>query len=210
MYRLLDLFFPPRCPYCGKVIAHKSKACEKCAADFPDNPCVKLLDNGSICTSPFEYSGKYKDSVLAFKFGNKPYYAPQLAAAVYEAVLQEFNYVTFDYVTFVPLSAERLKERGYNQAQLIAKELAKLMHIECADVLQKAKRSKTQHELKRKDRRKNVQGVYNYNGYFGSNPYNILICDDICTTGFTLAECCKIIESGSACRAYGAAVTIVK
>ena len=100
----------------------------------------------------------------------------------------------FDLVTCVPMHKDTLRERGYNQAELLAKECARLLGIEYADLLAKTKKNKTQHSIKAAERAKNVIGVYSPIDKNLIKGKRILIIDDIITTGSTLGECARILS----------------
>lgn len=89
---------------------------------------------------------------------------------------------------------DTLRKRGYNQAELLARECARLLGIEYADLLVKTKKNKTQHSIKAAERAKNVIGVYSPINKNLIKGKRILIIDDIITTGSTLGECARILN----------------
>ena len=94
----------------------------------------------------------------------------------------------------MPLSAKRLRKRGYDQARLIAEETAKLMGVECAQLLTKTRNIRAQSLTGGADeRRKNVSGVYSPRDAELIKGRHVLIIDDIVTTGATLAECAGVL-----------------
>ena len=188
-----NAFFPVRCPYCDKVIYHEQYACEECKSEMPELPITNYIEGGYRCTSPFLYKEKFAEAVKAFKFSNRAQYAKQLAFAVVTA-LNYTNKLEYDYVTCVPMYPEQKAERGYNQAELLAKECAKLLGIKYIDALEQFKQNKPQHTLKGSERRKNVKGVYRAINKDKLKGKKILLVDDIITTGNTLAECAKMLK----------------
>ncbi len=192
----LDFLFPPHCPYCGTLIHACDMACSSCLPFFPKQPVCKRL-YGYMCVSPFRYDGIFRRAVLRFKFHNSPQYARQLAAAVANAVRREYA-VNFDFVTCVPLSAKSQKERGYNQAALLAKHTARHLHLPYKATLIKIRENTAQHSLAKAMRWKNVQGVYALRRKTLLAGKSILLIDDIVTTGNTLRECAHVLEKSGA------------
>lgn len=205
--KLIDIFFPPRCPYCGKIMEYGNiMCCEKCRVKLYVKPHIIELSD-SRCVAAFKYDGIYRKAILNFKFYNKPYYSRQLAVPLKKVIDAAFYNIDFDLITYVPLSRESLKERGYNQAELLAKELARTMDTECLPLLIKHKTNTPQHTLPREKRLENVKGVYKPNDTGFSKFKNILLVDDIITTGATLNECVRMIkEKHSNSSIYCAAV----
>ena len=94
------------------------------------------------------------------------------------------------------LHRERLKQRGYDQSVLLAKEVSKLTGIPCrTDILEKTKHNRTQHNLSAKEREANVRGAYRAEG---AARLRILLLDDIVTTGATAVECAKVLYRNGA------------
>ena len=109
-----------------------------------------------------------------------------------------FNNVRFDFICFVPLRSERLKNRGYNQAECLARDISSIIGVPCRDVLVKIKSNHVQHELDIIHRRENVRGVYDVKPDVDVSGKTILLCDDIITSGSTLGECVKVLfEKGA-------------
>lgn len=200
---VVDLLFPPRCVFCGEVIPPGTQVCRECAKMVA--PCgsvrsLTLPDGGNPirCAALFPYEGKVRASILRYKFHgekqNAGYYAEKLAAFVKLA----FPDAPFSLVTWVPLSEERRKERGYDQAERIARPLAKALCLPCVSCLRKAKANRVQHLLNRPTRAGNVRGVYAPDGEAAAGK-DVLLVDDIVTTGATLAECSGVLlRSGAA------------
>lgn len=200
-----DILFPVRCPYCETVIHKTEYACEDCKKKFPSPAIIKYAVGGYKCTSPFPYDGIFKKAVKRFKFGNKGGYAKQLAFPIVQSILESYQCVNFDLITCVPMHKKRLVQRGYNQAELLAKECANIMNIPYCDTLEKFKENREQHSIKASERAKNVKGVYRITDKELVNGKNILIIDDIITTGNTLGECAKILMK-QGCKSVDCAV----
>lgn len=199
---IISLFYPDRCPYCNRVIPHKDIACEKCRQDFPDYIFKRYAKGGYYCYSPFAYSDNFKSAVKRFKFRNHPEYSKKLVYPMADILKENVTDVDFDFVSYVPMHRKKLNTRGYNQAQLLAKDLGKVLNLPCEDTLVKIKENKEQHTCKKEDRYKNVKGVYKATKSENIKGKTILLVDDIVTTGNTLGECCRILKKSGAKEIY--------
>lgn len=190
---ILDFLFTVHCPYCNKAINRSEYACENCKKHFPETAVIRYAVGGFKCASPFPYDERYKDAVTRFKFHNCGAYAKQLAFMIVCAIGEVYQGKNFDIITCVPMHKNALKQRGYNQAELLARECAEIMGIEYADVIEKFKENKLQHRIKANERAKNVRGVYRIPDKKIAYGKSVLIIDDIITTGNTLGECARIL-----------------
>lgn len=195
---LSAIFFPERCPYCDNTVEVGKPACVKCMSMFPETCSESYAKGGYSCVSPFLYTGIFAESVKRFKFNNRPYYAEKLAEQIANCVSKQYGGEKFDYITCVPMHSVQLKKRGYNQSRLLAENIAKKLGIPYADLLEKYRKNEPQHSLSLIARKNNVKGVYraiNTDKIIGNN---ILITDDILTSGYTLGECCRILDKAGA------------
>lgn len=200
-----DILFPVRCPYCECVIDKTEYACEECKKAFPSPAFQKYAVGGYTCISPFPYDGIFKRAVRKFKFNNLGGYAKQLAFPLVQSIIECYQTSNFDIITCVPMHKKRLKKRGYNQAELLAKECAEIMNIPYCDTLEKHRENLEQHSIKASQRADNVKGVYRIIDKELVENKNILIIDDIITTGNTLGECARILTK-SGCNSVSCAV----
>lgn len=189
-----DYFFTVKCPYCQKVIDKNKYACENCAKSFPEFSIINFAVGGYKCVSPLPYNGNFAKAVKLFKFYNQGVYARQFAMLMSEAISKEYRDKKFDIVTCVPMHKNAQKIRKYNQSELLAKQCAAILNIPFADTLIKIKENKAQHSIKGKERAKNVKGVYQAVDKDIIKGKNILIIDDIITTGNTLGECARTLD----------------
>lgn len=199
---LQDIIFTVKCPYCQRVIYRKDYVCKECKNKFPQKGYETYAIGGYKTISPFKYDGIFASGVKNFKFYENPSYARQLALPLANEISAKYDINTIDVITEVPMYYKNEKERGYNQSKLLAKECAEIFSIPYAELIEKHKANKAQHTLKGKERESNVHGVYRIIDKNAVIDKNILIIDDIITTGNTLGECCKILKKAGCKNIY--------
>lgn len=194
---LADLLFPPRCVFCNGIIPPGTQVCGNCEKAVLPEGTIRLLqlhspDSVVPCAALFPYEDKVRESMLRYKFrGEKHcgrYFAEKLSGFVREA----FPGISFSLVTWVPLSESGKRKRGYDQAECIARLLARELGVPCLPCLKKIGENRVQHLLRREERAANVRGVYSAAGST-QNGKNVLLVDDIVTTGATLSECAAVL-----------------
>lgn len=105
----------------------------------------------------------------------------------------------FDCITYVPMFKKREKARGYNQARLLAQELAERVNCECVALLEKITYTKNQASLTRSERETNLVGTF---AATCASPKSVLLVDDVMTTGATANECAKVLKKAGAKTVY--------
>lgn len=146
-----------------------------------------------ICVAPYLYEDKIQELIVNFKFYHKPQYGTFFGNKLAEAVCDKGMESMCEVVVSVPISKERLKERGYNQSELIAKKTAEYLGVPYINCMIKTKHNSEQHRLHLKDRKENVKGVYELEENKHITNKKVLLVDDIVTTGYTLAECASVL-----------------
>jgi ComF family protein len=215
----LDLLFPPLCGGCNKA---GSRWCEDCQKK------VKILDGivCDVCGLPQEQVGVCKTCLA-----ERPHFRALRAWVIFEEPIQnalrKLKYrrdmsmgdaIAFQMVSFVqnlnwqidmiiptPLGKQRMKERGYNQVAMIAKPLSMALQIEYApNHLMRKKETRSQVGLTKIERKKNVEGAFQA----GANVKrkNILVMDDVSTTGSTLSSIAEAIYTAGAKEVYALTV----
>ena len=194
---ILDLIYPPVCGLCGKI--NSKSLCKKCEIKL-NNQAVFEIDNYSQNLNKyfdehlymFMYDGLIRSLILKYKFNDKPY----LYKTFIKYLLNNEKFVeilkNYDIIVAVPLSKERKKQRGYNQSNLIAVEISKKLQIKlCNNSLKKVQNTVKQSTLNKQERKQNIQGAYMLKNAKNLYKKNVLIIDDIYTTGSTVNECSK-------------------
>ena len=216
---LVDQFFPPACPLCGKTLpaGWREPFCSSCQTGFIPLPKARC----PICALPF--AGKQNSAHLCGRCSKKPPPFTQVAAVgLYEQSLRQavhllkFNQrigldrplarllaaqldpdFSADLIIPVPLYPSRLRQRSYNQAQLLARELAALLDRPLASrLLVKVRETEAQQQLSARQRETNLQQAFQL-----SKPLTgekLLLVDDVMTTGATLAACSRVLLAGGA------------
>lgn len=195
--KLLDLFFPPRCAFCRTVGVHG--VCQNCEKTLPRTPEPLCKDTSfGVCAAPLLYEGVVRESLLRFKFHGVQGAAEGYGALLAQCVAEELG-GEFDLVTWVPVSRERERERGYDQAFLLARETAKHWDTKPVRLLRKTRDNAAQSGLSSAaERQGNVLGVYKAENTEMLKNACVLLIDDILTTGSTLGECVRVLKEAGA------------
>ncbi len=204
-----SFFFPERCPYCYKRIEYNKIACDECHSQFPETYSMNYAKGGYQCCSPFFYQGIFAEGIKRMKFHQLTQSSEKFAVVLEDCVRKAYNVDEIDLITFVPMHDKDYADRGYNQAQLLAKDLARRLKIPCKKTLIKHKRTEPQHKcISSVERRDNIKGAYKVIEKQKPNikGKTILVVDDIMTTGYTMGECCKTLEKCSNSRIICATV----
>lgn len=189
-------FFPSRCPYCNRVIDDSECACKRCRKQIPEYCWKTYAAGGYICAAALPYKDAYSKAIHKLKFKNRTDLAKPLAMQIVRAVKELYGDLHFDLVTCVPMHKINRKLRGYNQAELLARECAELLELPYLGTLEKFKQNQPQHETSKDEREKNVRGVYRLLGNTDLSGKRVLLIDDVITTGHTLGECSRILMKG--------------
>lgn len=207
--QLSYILFPRRCPYCSRVIRPSENICNSCKHNLPEisSPvcrkcgyaqedcfCMGKMNFYDSVIAPYYYRDEIVKQISRMKFYEKPQLSVDMARDMYEALKREYSNESFDYICFVPFSSRQKKTREYNQSELLAAELSKLSGIPVNDALIKLFDVNTQHRLGKDARSGNVFAVFDVNPESQIEGKNILLVDDIKTTGNTLHECAKLLK----------------
>jgi ComF family protein len=226
MANLLDFIFPKKCVACRK---HGSYLCEKCFAflSFDAKSLCLLCNNPTFnnlthprcrrkqgidgCFSALTYNKTVQKLIFNFKY--KPYLTDLktvLADLFYESIIQNQQFQQQlgrgEWILVpIPLSAVKLRKRGYNQAEILAKELAKKFGIPTQNLLERTRETKTQVGLTNLQRKLNVKDAFALSLRVRTSVHglNVFLVDDVATTGSTLLEAAKILKKAGAANVFG-------
>ena len=195
----LDLLFPPKCPFCGRIVEKKG-ICPKCEKDLQWTAGKEVLreeSGGLCCAAPLWYEGLAREGILRFKFHGAAS-APVLGELVARCAAEELS-GRFDTVTWVPVSRKRLRKRGFDQSRLLAEEACRLWETKPVQLLEKNVDNPRQSGITGEAaRRANVLGVYELKKGAEAAGKRILLIDDICTSGATMKECIRVLTDAGA------------
>ncbi len=207
--RFLDLLFPPKCIFCGAVMAHMGDGvCSACTKNLPfieDGRILRKIGKHT-CAVTFYYDGVVRDGIHAMKFHGRraraERFAPFLARTVAEKLGGEF-----DAVTYVPIHPLRRIRRGYDQTLLLAEATARLWNVELGKNLRKIRNIPPQSLVKDPEkRRKNVQNAYAVPHPEQVRGRRLLLIDDVVTSGATLTVCADALLAAGAASVVCAAL----
>ncbi len=185
---------PPFCYCCGRSLIGRK---------FTRNVCISCLRqnlNFDRAFSPCVYDGVLKELIHAFKYHQKDYLGRTLAKLMINFT-EEFNFPMdyMDAIIPIPLSASRMREREYNQAQILAAHIAK-EHKKglFTQTIQRQKNTRSQTELQDRQRAENVKGAFAIKDASSIKNKNILLIDDVLTSGATCSEAAGILKNAGA------------
>jgi len=225
---LLDLLFPKRCAVCRTF---GSFLCSNCFSYLT----FQQEDNCLVCNRPAidgithpRCSGKYvidgvsaslvynptvRKMIKAFKY--QPYLSSiktTLGELFYEGLIQKQAFVQFVsqecILVPIPLHAERLRKRGYNQAELLANEIGKQFHNDVRNCLDRVKNTSSQFSLKREDRLANIKDAFSFRQKYEKDisDKDILLVDDLVTSGATMLEAANVLKRNGVRKVWGIAL----
>ena len=188
-FEALPLIGRPFCARCGMPTAFETSFCERC----------KGVDFGfESARAPLRYTGVGKEIIHNLKYQGYTRVVEKLATPLMLSVLN--NQLRFDTVVPVPLHRSRLRRRGFNQAELLARGLANEIKSPVSDTIQVVRKTRDQVELSAAERRENVSGAFRARGRVRGR---ILLIDDVFTTGATMSSCAETLLRAGAQEVHG-------
>lgn len=181
---------PPFCPSCGRHTAPGGRC----------GLCIRQAPRFDRAFSPCLYTGVLKDIIHAFKYKGKNYLGRPLGSLM-TSFIDEYNLPLhdIDFILPVPLHPARLREREFNQSEIlgagISKRLGKKMNTA---VLKRTRQTRTQTELPPEQRLKNVAGSFSITEAGAVCDTRILLIDDVLTTGATASEAAATLKDAGA------------
>ena len=215
--QLVELFFPMRCLGCAEIGAYFCEECQRTLGyrqsllcphcmeaslkgeTHPDCQKQTFLD-GLYFT--FSYSGLVKKAIKKIKYQK----VWSITTKLVELASKDFPRSQFQNFVIIPipLHSKRFQERGFNQSELLAKAWGDSLQLPMhANVLLRTKETKPQVDLKKKERRRNIAGAFSVIDNSILSGKDVLLIDDVATSGATLDEAAKILKIAGVKRAWG-------
>jgi competence protein ComFC len=222
---LLDFLFPKKCVQCGKLgdflcpkcfsflsfdVKILCLCCKRPTIDNLTHPgCIRKYNiDGTFSAIPYNKTAQR----LIYSFKYKPYLSSLsefLGNLLYESLIQNesFNNVLKSKKMWIlvpiPLYISKFRSRGYNQSEILAKELGKKFGFEVQNLLTRTRETKNQFGLKVDERKKNIKGAFGFSGNKIEPKTGVFLVDDIVTTGSTLMEGAKVLKRNGASKVIG-------
>ncbi|MDO5623269.1 MAG: ComF family protein [Pseudomonadota bacterium] len=199
----------PVCMACAARFARPLHRCGTCALPVPDGvarcgACVRQAPPLHACLAAVAYAWPWAQAIQRFKFAQAPGLAAPLARLMADAPGMAQALADADWLLPLPLSTQRLAERGYNPAHLLARQLLKALPATQArlraDMLLRTRHSPPQSELPRAQRLKNVRGAFSVPAAQAPalHERHVLLLDDVMTTGASLHEAARTLLTAGA------------
>lgn len=201
--RLLDLLYPPKCVFCGGLLREgETDWCGKCQKTLPwveETAPEKACAPAARCSAPLWYYGVVRESFHRYKFEGRDFYAPVYGRLMAQCVRDRLG-LAFDLVVWAPLSRKRRQQRGYDQAELLARVAAQELDKPVLPALRKVRDTPEQSSLDdAAARTRNAAGAYEAAEPDAVAGRRVLLVDDIVTTGSTLSTCAQVLlDAGAA------------
>ena len=219
---LFDFFLPRICLVCKNKILNSDKIlCSDCfnkleiaqhdRLDFEFER--KFLSDKIVhdfqAAFVFQENTPIRQIIHEFKYEDKFIIGKYLGIKVSELLREKIVNWKADIITEVPLHSLRKAERGYNQAEIIAMEIGKRIGIKFnGNILKRIKFTETQTKLNLTDRRENIKDAFKLKKQKLVKNKNIILVDDVITTGATISECAKVLKDNGAKNIYALSVAI--
>ncbi|WP_372519126.1 ComF family protein [Candidatus Ruminimicrobiellum ovillum] len=217
---IISIIFPRTCSLCGKKISFnfEKNICNECIEKLPKveglicHKCsLPLPDGGATCSdcksnkdiyfenlkSPYIYSLQMKKLIKKLKYSRKTFLAKDLSAKLADFIITENIDKNIDVVVPVPMHWLKKWKRGYNQAELLADDVARIINKPMYNALARTKYTKPQFNLKKGQRKENLEDMFAVNKKYADiiQGKRILLIDDIATTCSTANQCAKVLKN---------------
>ncbi len=196
------------CPACrAAIVLNRPPFCRKCSRYLGSHikqifckECRNAKPSFDFAWSACLYEDPLKELIHLFKYNQKTQLRRLFADAMISFIKgYDLDIGQFDAIVPIPLSSTRLRERGYNQAHLLAKELAQAFSIPVEENhLRRARHTGPQSFLDEKQRWTNIKGAFTIRKLKNLQHKNILLIDDLLTTGATASEAARVLKDAGA------------
>jgi len=216
---ILDIVYPPQCFLCSVSLQHGNALCERCGDSLEriespfceccGEPFEGVISEGFDCPNckglPMRFdfaiaalccTAEAKTMVHELKYKKQVYLASVMARLMAERYREDERFRGEDWVVVpVPLHWRRRMKRGFNQAEELAYHFCKILDLTMQDLLKRGRKTGTQTALDRKKRIQNLKGSFSRKGsQFEGGAKNIILLDDVLTTGSTAHECALVLK----------------
>ncbi len=206
------------CPSCKKVLLSSiniKNRCKICSKTLINNRCNFCSSNETYKNiSLFDYDGYMRSLLYDMKYSNNKKLAKEIIFLYNDYLIKNLDYFkTFDYVISVPLHNKKLRQRGFNQSEIMAQTISKIINVPYYPLLIRTRHTPPQSKLNFKQRRKNLKGVFDFNTPFKDLPLKgkkVIIVDDIFTSGTTILYCGKTLENAGVSDILSITITTTK
>jgi len=219
---LLSLFYPPHCALCGRDTAAGVHLCAPCGEEAKpieapfchrcSQPFDGAITNSFICSNcsdrrfhfdcavaPYLAKGPVRECVHRFKYNGQYHLRHQLAEWAAAGLEDErLRSPAFDALVPVPLHPTRQRERTFNQAEAIARELSRRAKVPMWRALRRTRYTTTQTRLDREERMENLHGAFRVRQPSLVLDRHLILVDDVFTTGSTVEECARALRAAGA------------
>lgn len=216
--QVLDFFLPRFCGGCGKKFtATENYVCNDCLSNIVRPTKEKINDDYSRNFSSgfveeifpiflFVKDGAIQNIIHAIKYNQNISLAKFIGQQIGQILATEKSDLHFDCIIPVPLHSLKKSERGFNQSEHLSKGIAKILRVKLNKKIVRTRFTDSQTKLNRQEREKNIQSAfktkYNFTGK------NILLVDDVMTTGATINECAKVLKNAGAANVYACSIAL--
>jgi ComF family protein len=224
----VSLLYPATCAICRKHVRAGEYLCDDCEAklirivppfcqkcsepfegsidvDFACANCAHRTIYFDAAVAAYRGRGIVRDVIHEFKYNRQVHLrhllARWLCAALDDERLRNHD---FDVIVPVPLHSARQRERGFNQANLLAKVLSRYISVPCRHLLKRIRYTTTQTALDRSERMENLHNAFRLRKNADVRGLRVLLIDDVLTTGSTLSECARVLKGAGAISVHAA------
>jgi ComF family protein len=225
---LVSLLYPPVCTICGantpageylcdrceeKAVRIVAPFCQKCtepfegaiSSGFTCANCAHRAIHFDAAVAAYRSRGMVREIIHSFKYNRQIYLrrliARWLCAALDDERLRDRR---FDVIVPVPLHPTRQRERGFNQASLLAELLSAQISVPSKLLLERTRYTTTQTALDRAERMENLHNAFRFRKTANVRDLHVLLIDDVLTTGSTLSECARVLKRAGAISVHAA------
>jgi len=225
---LVSLFYPPFCAVCAGAVGPEETLCGSCTEKAPrirppfcakcSQPFAGAITGSFTCAncadrelhfeaavSAYRSRGVVREVIHSFKYGRQIHLRHLLGRWLAETLVDpRLAGRRFDLIVPVPLHPARQRERGFNQAELLATGLRRSSGLPVRNVLQRTRYTTTQTQFDRSERMENLRGAFRLRRGSNVQDLRMLLVDDVLTTGSTLSECASVLHRAGAISVHAA------